>query len=182
MPRVLLLTGTCGSGKSTVAQLLADQHGWARVSEDDVWRAHFHRERGAFGSAEHRRKRALVRAQVMAAVSRALLAAMDVALDATVHEATADSLGEYAALLEQAGTCWSLRVLYPRLDVAVARDAARSDWSAGAERVEALWRKFTRQRFAPEAFLDTSEDTPEQSVERVLASLPDPGDTPRRGV
>ncbi len=171
MPRVLLLTGTCGSGKSTVARRLAEHHGWGRVSEDDVWRARFHRNRGALGSEEHRRRRGLVRAEVMTGVRRALAAGRDVVVDATVHEATPDSLGDYVALLEPEHVAWSIRVLHPRLEVAVARDAARPDWSAGAVGVAALWRKLTGERFGREAFLDTSDDTPAQSAARVLASL-----------
>ncbi len=66
---------------------------------------------------------------------------------------------------------WSVRVLHPRLEVAVARDAQRPDWRAGAAGVESLWRKYTGERFGREAFLDTSNDTPEESAGRVLASL-----------
>lgn len=172
MPRVLLLTGTCGSGKSTVARRLAEHDGWARVSEDDVWRARFHRNRGALGSEEHRRKRGVVRSEVVTQVRRALAADRDVVVDATVHEATPDSLGDYVALLEPVHAAWSIRVLHPGLEVAVARDAARPDWSAGAVSVESLWRKFTGARFGRAVFLDTSEDTPEQSAVRILASLP----------
>ncbi len=171
MPVVLLLTGTCGSGKSTVAQCLAARHGWARVSEDEVWRAQFHRRRGEPGSDEHRRKRGVVRADVMTRVRAAVSAGHDVVVDATVHEATPDSLGDYVALLEGAGLAWTIRVLHPRLEVAVARDAQRLDWHAGAAGVAALWRKFTGERFGGEAFLDTSDEAPEASAARVLASL-----------
>ncbi len=171
MPRVLLLTGTCGSGKSTVAQCLAERHGWVRVSEDEVWRAHFHRRRGEPGSAEHRRRRGIVRSEVLSRVRAVVGAGRDVVVDATVHEATPDSLGDYAQLFERAGLGWSIRVLHPRLDVAVARDAQRADWRAGAAGVAGLWRKFTGRRFGAEVFLDTSDDTPEESAARVLASL-----------
>ncbi len=171
MPFVLLLTGTCGSGKSTVAQCLAERHGWARVSEDEVWRAHFHRRRGEPGTEEHRRRRGIVRAEVMGRVRAAAGAGRDVVVDATVHEATPDSLGDYAERLEREQLRWSIRVLHPRLEVAVARDAERPDWSAGAAGVESLWRKFTGERLGPDAFLDTSDETPEQSAGRVLASL-----------
>ncbi len=172
MPLVLLLTGTCGSGKTTVAQCLAERHGWARVSEDEVWRAHFHRRRGAPGSEEHRRKRGVVRAEVMTRVRAVVSAGRDVVVDATVHEATPDSLGDYVALLEGEGLEWTIRVLHPRLEVVVARDAQRADWSAGAAGVASLWRKFTGERFGGEAFLDTSDETPEATAVRVLASLP----------
>ncbi len=187
---LLLLTGTCGSGKSTIAQLLADRHGWTRLSEDDVWRARFHRNRGALGSAEHLAKRRSVRSEVCERIAAALAGrtrravqpaagpapgqiqtVAHVVLDATVHEATPDSLGEYADWFAGAGIAWQLRVLHPRLEVAIARDAARPDWSAGAAGVAALWRKFTGLRFPPHVFLDTSADTPEESALRVLASL-----------
>lgn len=33
---ILLLAGTCGSGKSTIAVLL-EERGWTRISEDEIW-------------------------------------------------------------------------------------------------------------------------------------------------
>ena len=57
---VVVSTGTCGSGKSTVARLLALRAGWGRVSEDEIWPRRFGKDRGAFGTPEHRLKRAVV--------------------------------------------------------------------------------------------------------------------------
>lgn len=170
MNQVLVLTGTCGSGKSTIAQLLADQHGWARVSEDEVWRRRFHKDRGTIGSHEHRRKRTAVREEVLATVRRHIEGA-PVVIDATVHEADPSSLREYEALLAALGAAWQIRVLHPRPDVAVTRDATREGWHAGAVEVEQLWRKFSGRLFDPGAFLDTSDDEPADTAQRVLASL-----------
>lgn len=108
MNRVLVLSGTCGSGKSTIARLLSDEHGWTRLGEDDVWRV---------------------------------------------------------------GVGWELRVLHPRLEVAIERDATREGWSAGAAGVEELWRKFSGRTFGAAAFIDTSDDLPRASVRKVLATL-----------
>ena len=170
MNRVLVLTGTCGSGKSTIAELLAEKHGWHRVSEDAVWRSLFHRNRGEVGSDDHRMKRVAVREGVVAIVRRHLETG-DVVIDATVHETDPGSIGEYETLFAAGAIRWQIRVLHPRLDVAILRDATREEWRAGAAGVESLWRKFTGEILPEHTFLDTSDDEPHDTVRRVLASL-----------
>src|SRR5262249_26974481 len=100
---VLILTGTCGSGKSTVAELIARGPGWCRVSEDEIWPRHFGKNRGAFGTPEHRAKRSLVHQEVLARVRAALQMGQQVVLDATVHEAPPEALAEYRSLFGGAG-------------------------------------------------------------------------------
>jgi len=170
MKRVLVLTGACGSGKSTIAQALVDEHGWIRVSEDDVWRRQFHKNRGRIGSDEHREKRSAVRREVVAAVRRGLEEA-DVVVDATVHEADPSSVGEYEDLFGTSGVSWQVRVLHPRLEVVVRRDETREGWRAGAAGVTALWRKFSGHLFDSRVFIDTSEDEPSDTARKVLESL-----------
>jgi predicted kinase len=170
MPRVLLLTGTCGSGKTTIAGLLGARNGWVHLSEDAVWAQHFNKERGAFGSAEHRDKRHLVQGIVFAALRRSLEAGQSVALDATVHEAPPEAYEEYRTLFQANGVNWALRVLHPQLDIAIARDRARAVRPIGADRVADLRAKFTRGIFAAEWFLDTSGDTPEETVARLVSA------------
>jgi predicted kinase len=166
--RVLLLTGTCGSGKSTIAGLIAQRVGWVHISEDDVWRAHFHKKRGAFGTDEHRLKRRIVHDIVFEQIRAALQEGSNVVLDAIVHNTPPESYRDYEEFLNEQSIPWQVRVLHPRVDVAVARDRARAGWHAGAEGVTELWAKFTTELFAPDCFLDTSEDSPEETVERVL--------------
>jgi len=85
--RVLILTGTCGSGKSTVAELIALRPGWSRVSEDEIWPRYFGKNRGVVGTPEHRAKRAVVHDEVLARVQAALRMGDREVLDATVQEA-----------------------------------------------------------------------------------------------
>ncbi|HEY8021733.1 MAG TPA: hypothetical protein VIH93_11560, partial [Thermoanaerobaculia bacterium] len=92
-----------------------------------------------------------------------------VVIDATVHEAPPEAFHEYRAFFESNGIDWEIRVVHPRLEVAVARDAQRKAWTVGAERVAILRAKFTGMTFASEWFLDTSDDTPERTVHRLLA-------------
>lgn len=169
--RLLILTGTCGSGKSTVAQLLAEKHGWTRVSEDDHWQARYHKNRGPLGSEEHRQKRLEIRREVVSRVYSAVSEGRSVVVDAICHEGIPDAWSDYRDLLGCVGVESVVRVLHPRLEVAVQRDATRPGWSAGAAGVEELWSKFTGDLFGPEALLDTSDDLPDESVQRVLESL-----------
>ncbi len=164
---VLILTGTCGSGKSTVSRLLAEA-GWLCVCEDDLWREMFGRERGAFGSDEHRRKRRQVHRAVFAAVLAARRDRKSVVVDATVHESPPEAYLEYRSWFEEQGIPWSLRVLHPALGVAIDRDVRREGWHAGRERVSSLYAKFTGSVLDPECFVDTSHDTPEDTVRRLL--------------
>ena len=161
---VLLLTGTCGSGKTTVSALLGAMPGWIRIGEDEVWKELFERERGAFGSDEHRRKRAAVHEVVQAALLEALAGGSNAVLDATVHESPPEAYVEYREFFERSGIRWTLRVLHPRLEVAVHRAATRDGWRADADRVASLRAKFTGAVFPPEWFLDTSEQTPEETT------------------
>jgi len=170
-PSVLVLSGTCGSGKSTIAGLVATRAGWCRVSEDDIWPRHFGKDRGAFGTAEHRQKRGVVHGEVLERVQAARRDGLNVVIDATFHEAPPEALGEYRAMFSHAGIDWHLCVLHPRVDVAIARDAGRSHGSVGAVQVAALHSKFTGRVIPAECFLDTSAEPPEVTVERVLKKL-----------
>jgi predicted kinase len=168
--QVLLLTGTCGSGKSTVAALIAQRPGWTRTSEDEIWLRRFGRDRGAFGTDNHRRKRAVVHQDVLAVAVAAIRQHQRVVVDATIHEAPPEALEEYRELLRDADLTWRLRVLHPRVEVAIARDARRVTGSLGAARVAALHAKFTGRAFPADWFVDTSGDSPAETVARVLGT------------
>lgn len=166
--RVLLLTGTCGSGKSTIAALIGARPNWLHISEDDVWARHFDKNRGAFGTAEHREKRRMVHEIVFGSLRSAMAAGLNVALDATVHESPPEAYREYLEFFEGCGVAWAVRVLHPTLEVASSRDSARIRGSLGAGQVASLHRKFTGRVFPAAWFVDTSSDTPEETVRRLV--------------
>jgi predicted kinase len=168
MSRVIILTGTCGSGKSTVASLIA-KLGWLRISEDDLWKERFGRNRGLFGSDEHRNKRQQVHQEVFGIITMGLSNQQSIVIDATVHESPPEAFHEYQSWFEAHGIAWCLRVLHPSLEVAITRDSKRSGWHAGPDRVSDLYAKFTGTVFGREAFIDTTLETPQETMIRVLA-------------
>ena len=112
MSRVIILTGTCGSGKSTVASLIAHS-GWLHISEDDLWKEKFGRHRGPFGSDEHREKRQQVHEEVFRIITMGLSNRQSIVIDATVHESPPEAFQEYQSWFEAHGIAWSIRVLHP---------------------------------------------------------------------
>src|SRR5262249_30613345 len=118
--QVLILSGTCGSGKSTVADLIVSRTGWCRISEDDIWPRRFGKDRGAFGTDEHRQKRGVVHREVLDRVQAARRDGLNVVIDATIHETPPEALEEYRTMLAGAGIEWRLCVLHPRVEVAIA--------------------------------------------------------------
>jgi predicted kinase len=168
-PHVLLLTGTCGSGKSTIAGLL-EARGWMRISEDEIWPRYFGKDRGTFGSPEHRRKRQLVHEIVFGGTRAALDAGRNVVIDATVHESPPEAFDEYRAFFVGDRIEWRVRVLHPSVEVAVMRDRTRAQGSLGAARVATLHAKFTGLIFPAGAFVDTAGQTPPETVDALLCS------------
>lgn len=124
--RALLITGTCGSGKTTVAGLLTANFGWERIAEDDIWRGRFAKNRGAFGSEEHRQKRRKVHEVVFAAIHQAMRYGRRIVIDATVHESPPEAFHEYRDFFERYGVPWTFRVLHPRLEIAQDRRSRRT--------------------------------------------------------
>jgi predicted kinase len=125
------------------------------------------RGRGPFGSAEHRAKRQRVHDDVFRCVQAALARGQRVVIDATVHEAPPEAFEEYRTFFDEQGILWQLRILHPALEVAVERDARRSR-SLGAHQVAQLHAKFSGKTFPAQWFLDTSHQSPEETVAALL--------------
>lgn len=171
MTRVLILTGTCGSGKTTISKLLAEELGWERIVEDDIWHNRFGKNRGAFLTNEHRRKRRQVHDKVFSSIMSGLASGRNIVVDVTVHETPPEAFEEYRSFLNSVGVDWSLKVLHPRLEVAVARDANRRCWSVGADAVRSLHVKFTGMVFGHGCYIDNSDETPHETMGRLMSEV-----------
>jgi hypothetical protein len=106
---------------------------------------------------------------ICARIPPALTAGLNVVLDATVHEAPPEAYFEYQRRFRALEVRWTLRILHPSLEVAIARDAQRPGWRAGSERVTSLHAKFSGATFPTTWFLDTSRDSIPETVARLLS-------------
>ena len=96
MLSVLILTGTCGSGKTTISKLLASEANWKRICEDDLWKQYHGKNRGIFGTDEHRLKRQQIHNVVFTEILSLRNENLYIVIDATVHESPPEAYYEYS--------------------------------------------------------------------------------------
>lgn len=151
MNKVLLLSGTCGSGKTTISKLIAEQQDWQRICEDDIWLELFGKNRGNPRLPDGKRKRAKVHEIVFGKIVEYREHKKNVVVDLTVHEAPPDAFLEY--------------------EVALGRDSRRECWNVGTERVKRLREKYIKEIFGAENFIDNSDESPEETLEKHFRDL-----------
>ena len=171
MNKVLLLSGTCGSGKTTLSKLVAKRWNWERICEDDIWPELFGKDRGDPRLPDGKRKRAQVHEIVFDKILEYRRHKKNIVIDLTVHEAPPDAFFEYKEFFEANGIPFEIRILHPRLEVAISRDSRRTCWSVGPERVKRLREKYTKESFGAENFIDNSDESPEGTLEKHFRDL-----------
>lgn len=95
----------------------------------------------------------------------------NVVVDLTVHEAPPDAFLEYKELFETNRIPFEIRILHPRLEVAIGRDSERKCWNVGPERVKQLRQKYTKGIFGVGNFIDNSDESPEDTLEKHFRDL-----------
>jgi hypothetical protein len=112
MNKVLLLSGTCGSGKTTISKLIAKRWNWERICEDDIWPELFGKDRGDPRLPEGKRKRAQVHEIVFDKILEYRRHKKNIVIDLTVHEAPPDAFFEYKEFFEANGIPFEIRILH----------------------------------------------------------------------
>ena len=165
---VVLITGISASGKSTVADLLARRFGRGVHVKGDVFRRMVVRgrhEMGATPSAEAWDQLRL-RYRLGAATADTYHAA---GFSVVVQDVViGDVLDEYVAAIN-ARTRFVV-VLTPQPDEVAARESGRDKvaYREGAATIEALDQALRHETPKRGLWLDTSEHTPEQTVDEIL--------------
>jgi cytidylate kinase len=168
---VLVITGAMAAGKSTVAQLLAERLPRAAHVRGDLFRRSIVSGRADLtpDRASEAREQLRLRYRLSAMVADEYAAAGFVAVVQDVMLGSA--LGEYVALV-RARPLYVV-VLAPRAEVLAARDGTRSKTGYGAWTSAELDRSLREETPRIGLWLDTSEQTPTQTVELILAKAAD---------
>lgn len=164
---VFLLSGPSSAGKSTVAELLAARFSRGVHLEGDVYRRSIvsGREDPAPDPSSGTQEQLLLRYRLAAAAADTYAeAGFAVVLEDVV---AGPLLAECERLVRSRPL--HVVVLMPRLEVVAARELARGGSAYERWPLEKLYRLFENATPRVGLWLDTSEHTPEQTVDEILA-------------
>ncbi len=164
MQQVIVITGPCGAGKTTVAEIVAKKLGAALLKADDVTEELFP---GLKTIYKHPEKMQELKDEVIRRAKDLHDAGTTVVIDFVV-------LGEYINVFKETfGDDLVFRALLPRMEMAIERDAARASWTVGKKHIEELYGFFHRDEplIGKENIIDNSDETAEETAARILAAV-----------
>lgn len=173
-PKVLLIAGPMGAGKTSTAARIARHPLWGHVCEDDAW-VRIKQDRPP-GELRTPAEQAIVQREVTEAVLSLVAAGRKVVLEFILYEAPPAPLLAYQAALRSSGVAFETRILRPHIDAVVRR--VRDRGRPGDAHLEQRRREIAHQLGCLEPphvdagwILDTTDLTLEQVYERHFRHL-----------
>lgn len=164
-PTVLIVTGPCGSGKTTIANLIARNGRFAYISGDEIKDELFPH---IVSIADHPEALEQVYASMFQRAKRHYELGESVVIDYVF-------LGQKR--IEEYKKAFSgslaIKVLLPEREVLIDRDQSRECWTAGEDCVTDLYNRFYNLRscIGTENYIDNSEETPEETYTKHFAAF-----------
>lgn len=166
MPKVLILTGPGGAGKSTIAKLIEERCDFVYLDGDredteffpdgDQWLPE---------NTENLRK---AHEKILNKTKDLVAQGKSVVVDYIIF-------GRYVEFIEifkrQFGDAVQIKVLFPSQEEMIKRDKEREIWTTGADRIAAVSNEFTavNDKIGANNFIDTTGQTPEETFEKYFA-------------
>ncbi len=165
MKKVTLITGPGGSGKSTIADLLAQKTGVVWLDGDDMDTEFF--PHGGQWDNENSALLAKAHNKILEITQKLFSEGKSVIVDYIIFGRFED----YFSKFKQAfGDDLDIKILLPRKEVIIARNNARTEYQTGEDKITRVYDALEalRDRLGSEAYIDTSSETAEETVEHLI--------------
>ena len=168
-PIVFILTGPCGVGKTTIADLIAQNYHFIHIFGDDIQSELYP---GIENIASYPGALERIYNEILQKAKKLFEDGENVVIDYIIIDEK--TIEEYKKVFS--GNLL-IRVLLSKKEVIVERDGARIDWRAGEKFISELHDMFisARDYIGVENYIDNSEETPEETYLKHFAkiNLPD---------
>ncbi|MFH0769921.1 MAG: AAA family ATPase [Candidatus Peregrinibacteria bacterium] len=168
MPKVLLITGPGGAGKSTIAKMIARDRNFVCVDGDREDTEFF--PDGDQWLPENKEMLKKAHRKILQKAKELINTGKSVIVDYIIF-------GEYENFAEmfkkEFGDSFAMMVLFPSQAELIKRDRDRECWTTGPDRIAAVYKEFesAKKSIGAENYLDTSAQTPEETVEDIFSLM-----------
>jgi len=157
--RVLLITGTCASGKSTIAQIAAQQYGFFLIDGDGVRQI----VKLKMGLSESDWNADYFHNEILLMIDMLLSLGHDIAI---AHVILPEIIPRYRDFLCKRGVNYFFSVLLPNHKILLQRNESRECWTTEEKWIREFHHPFVGLKSNGDIFVhDNSNETPEETTE-----------------
>ena len=161
--KVLILTGTAGSGKTTIAEFLVKNRDFVLLDGDNEDTEFF--PNGNQWLPENYQKLSQARDKILKKTKDIFASGKSVVVDYIIFNQFSEFIDKFKKEFKDN---LEIKVLFPNKNIMIKRDEERKCWTAGEKDINEIYDKLEamKSEIGVDNYIDTSDETPKQTIEK----------------